>query len=52
VFDYTLDAHEGDTSWIELALSAFKADLDHDGLPAPKESCEMCKFVEKCGEVS
>jgi len=52
VFDYTLVAHEGDTSWIEPALLALKADLDREGLPASKESCEMCQYVEKRGGIS
>ena len=51
VFDYTLVAHEGDTSWIEPALLALKADLDREGLPAAKESCEMCQYLDKRRDV-
>ncbi len=52
VFDYTLVAHEGDTSWIEPALVALKADLDHEGLPQASETCGMCAYVEKRSEIS
>lgn len=52
VFDYTLVPHVGDTSWIEPALVALKADLDRPGLPAAKETCEMCAYVEKRAGVS
>ena len=51
-FDYTLVAHEGDTSWIEPAMLALKADLDTAGLPAAKDSCGMCQYVAKRGEVT
>ncbi len=51
VFDFTLIEHQGQHDWIEPALLALRAGLDQEDLVDPSESCKMCKYTEKRGEI-
>lgn len=50
VFDTTLIACEGDTSWIEPTLHQIKDCLESEQYPQSGANCEYCPYRETCGK--
>lgn len=50
-FDVTLIAHKGNDSWVADAVSAAKACLESDKIPAPAETCEFCMYRKNARDV-
>ncbi len=45
-FEISVLAYDGDTTWIEPALTALKACLVSDSLPRPSAACAYCRYCK------